>query len=215
MNKRKGLLAVLLVMLVTVAGISAYFTDSDTATNTFTVGKIDVELQEPSWNEDNGENVLPNETVAKDPQVKNIGTNEAYVFLEVTVPYVQNAKIFDDNSQAVETVSKSNLFDYTVNGGWYDISATWGTDNGDGTYTYVYAYGTSTQLTSLAAGATTSKLFNSVTMPNFVEGQGLEGSTKDIVINAKAIQVDGLKGEITPITVYATLKIQSGEHFDD
>ena len=66
MNKRKGLLAVLLVMLVTVAGISAYFTDSDTATNTFTVGKIDVELQEPNWNEDNGENVLPNETVAKD-----------------------------------------------------------------------------------------------------------------------------------------------------
>ena len=54
-NKRKfkaALLAFAMIAVMMVGSISAYFTDGDTATNTFTVGKISLDLQEPNWDED-------------------------------------------------------------------------------------------------------------------------------------------------------------------
>ena len=47
-TKTMGLMA-LLIGTMSIGGIMAYFTDGDTATNTFTVGKISIDLQEPEW----------------------------------------------------------------------------------------------------------------------------------------------------------------------
>ncbi|WP_291236988.1 TasA family protein, partial [Frisingicoccus sp.] len=78
-------LTAILAGTVSIGGIMAYFTDGDTATNTFTVGKISLDLQEPSWVPPT--NITPGQEIAKDPQIKNDGNNEEFVFLKVTVPY--------------------------------------------------------------------------------------------------------------------------------
>ena len=96
-QKVKAVLATAsIVGVVGIAGIMAYLTDTDTATNTFTTGKVKIELQEPLWDAgadtnsndipDFAENIAPNATVTKDPQVKNTGKNNAYVYLKGTVP---------------------------------------------------------------------------------------------------------------------------------
>ena len=73
--------AAALVTVLFAGSVSAYFTDQDEKVNTFTVGKVTIELEEPKWEkkpDDNGnkipdeaERMKPNQTIIKDPQVKN------------------------------------------------------------------------------------------------------------------------------------------------
>lgn len=56
-NKKKNMKPILIagaaVACLGIAGVSAYFTDSEKLTNTFTVGKIDIKPEEPSWDPEN------------------------------------------------------------------------------------------------------------------------------------------------------------------
>lgn len=66
-----------------IGGTLAYFTDRADATNTFTVGNVDIELVEPSWNKSAAKDLVPGQIVAKDPTVKNEGANACYVRVKV------------------------------------------------------------------------------------------------------------------------------------
>ena len=46
-KKYMGITAITAVLLV--GSVSAYFTDQDEKTNTFTVGKVTIDLEEPEW----------------------------------------------------------------------------------------------------------------------------------------------------------------------
>lgn len=215
-NKKLSIIALALVACLMVAGISAYFTDGDTATNTFTVGKISIDLQEPNWEEP--EDITPNETFAKDPQVKNDGVNEAFVYLEVAVPYAE--VIVAGVADGVEAAAtNTELYTYETNANWVQI----GYLNNEGelvadpvyrddeTVVHLYAYGTDTALTKLDADATTPALFEEITFVNVVEDQGLEESTLEVVINAYAIQTENLTDADTtdPTAVWAILDEQA------
>ena len=87
----KGLAVSLgLITIMSIGGISAYFTDTDTQTNKFTVGKVTVDLTEPEWDKypdkdnngipDQAEDLTPNKTIVKDPVITNTGINEAFIF---------------------------------------------------------------------------------------------------------------------------------------
>ena len=88
--------AAALVTVLFAGSVSAYFTDQDEKVNTFTVGKVTIELEEPKWEkkpDDNGnkitdeaERMTPNQTIIKDPQVKNTGNNDAFIYMTVEVP---------------------------------------------------------------------------------------------------------------------------------
>ena len=54
-------LCMALIGTLSAGGIMAYFTDADTAVNEFTVGKIELDLQEPDWDPDTGKNITPME----------------------------------------------------------------------------------------------------------------------------------------------------------
>ena len=93
----KGLAVSLgLITIMSIGGISAYFTDTDTQTNKFTVGKVTVDLTEPEWDKypdkdnngipDQAEDLTPNKTIVKDPVITNTGINEAFIFATVEVP---------------------------------------------------------------------------------------------------------------------------------
>lgn len=86
----------------------AMFVSFDEVTNVFEAGKVDIVLTEPDWKPQDGENIVPNEFVKKDPTVINKEeTVTTYVFLKVTVPY--------DDDKAIE-IEKKHQDDPTHSG---------------------------------------------------------------------------------------------------
>ena len=110
MKKAKQILALVLcaVLLVgaSVAGTVAYLTSQDTVTNTFTVGKVDITLDEADVNADgtyktdhdsrvkaNDYHLLPGHTYIKDPTVTVKQPSDlSYVRMLVTVANIDDLK---------------------------------------------------------------------------------------------------------------------------
>ena len=198
-------LACALVAALTVGGISAYFTDGDTVTNTFTVGKISLALQEPDWDPEAAKDMTPNQTVKKNPQIQNDGVNAEFVFMEVILPCEQLVTANGDGT--LNAAADTELYSYTVNAGWHQMDRMQDAENG--TVTYLYVYGNAEVCTELEAGATTPTLFDTVKIANVVEDQALEGQTREIVINAYGIQTANINGGKTaPADVWAVLANQ-------
>lgn len=198
-NKRNAIIALCLVACLAVAGVSAYFTDADNATNEFTIGNISLDLQEPSWEPENAEDVTPNQTIDKDPQILNDGVNEEYVFITVEVPYANVVVAAEDGTKA-DAAADLELFTYEIDSAnWVEVG-TAEKDATTGTVTHVYAYAKEGVMSALAADDTTPALFTSVKMINLVEGQtGLTGaaldpSAQEIEINAYGIQTQNVNG---------------------
>lgn len=196
----KKLAALALVFCVSATGISAYFTATDTATNNFNVKKVDVQLEEPNYTDN--QDVTPNETIVKDPTVTNIGTTGQFVFLSVKVPYANiitadidgsrneaaDTELFTWNSSEENGVINAEKTTGTgkVNEGWILVRTNDLTD--ESMVEYIYAYGSTDAMTKLDVDGVTPALFESVTMCNAIEGQGLEETEVDIVIDVYAIQ---------------------------
>lgn len=103
MKKFKALLVVacaLLLVAASVFGTMAYLTSTDTVTNTFTVGKVKIKLDEAKANTDgslvegadrvkaNSYKLLPGHTYHKDPTVTvEAGSEASYVRQMVTVTF--------------------------------------------------------------------------------------------------------------------------------
>lgn len=189
-NKRNIMIIMLICVVMAIGGISAYFTAADDVTNTWTVGKIEIDLQEPEYDKvpEEREDITPNKEMTKDPQIENTGVNDAYVFARVTVPKAK-VKIANQDGTA-QPAEVRELFSYTLNDGWYQVSKTEGTTDN----TYVYAYASSTACTRLTAAAKTPSLFKAdkITFINIVEGQGLEEETLEMPVEAFGIQTADL-----------------------
>ena len=91
MKKKLTAVALVVCMLaIMLVGASlAYFTDTDEATNTFTMGNVAIDLTEDAWdkyfagsNEVIGK-LMPGTIYPKDPKVTNTGSEDAYLFLDV------------------------------------------------------------------------------------------------------------------------------------
>jgi len=197
MNKKKSIaVAAILLIILLIGGLLAYFTDTDTATNVFTLGdNVDISLSETAWVPENGEGIHPGATVAKNPVITNdSSTTPAYVFAKVTVPcYDSNA---DGNADdALFTLN-------TIGSGWTLISTS-NVDTTNKTITYVYAYGSESEMTALGANASTSAVFSSVTLKSTLTAtqKATAGST-NIEVKAYGIQTDSL-GVTNPTAIYA------------
>ncbi len=169
---KKKILALALVVVLAVTAVTgatlAYFTDTDDATNTFTVGNVDIDLTEPKWDETGSkeaEDAYPGEALAKDPTVTNIGANPCFVRISVT-----NLDQFGENSPIIYRT------DY-VNG---KLGDKWVLHT-DGYFYYTEV---------LAAEATTDALFDQIVMPVTLTNNA---ATKDIVVTAQAVQAQGAK----------------------
>ena len=210
-NKKKfktAMLSVLLVGVMVATGIGAYFTATDTKTNVFTVGNVDIELQEPNW--ENNYPTTPNETVKKDPQIKNIGDQDAYVYMTVDMPYA--TVVIADADGNKSTSAETELFTYTVNDNWVEVG-TAEKVTADSVYRHVYAYVgiDNTTLEALSATTTTSALFEEIKFANVVETPEtvvLEGTDLNIVINAYGIEINIIGGEETPEYVWEIITNQ-------
>ena len=211
MNKKKTIIAaVVLLAVLVVGGAIAYFTDTDTKTNTFTIGNVDITLTEDGWDAledannnnipDVAEDMMPGESVTKDPTINNVSTkNPAFVFAKVEVPCT---------TIVAPATTSEEIFTYTPNAGWTELSTAAVACTSGGTATHVYYYGTGGTLTALAKAAdastptsTTNPVFSSVTLRSTLKGnEGLNGN-KNIVVTGYGIQTEGLTS-VTPADVW-------------
>ena len=174
MKKKRLVVTMASVAAIAAIGIGstfAYFTSQDEATNAFTLGDIEIELTEDNWDEDNGVNILPMQTIAKDPAVTNTGLNDAYIFLKVTVPQAEVQLEGQEAAEVQDLFTLNNISDK-----WTLVSE----ENG----VYVYAYNE-----TVAPEASTDALFDSVTLANLVEADYAEViESLDINVEAYGVQ---------------------------
>ena len=208
-NLKKALLAVCcaaLLVCVSIGATVAYLTSTKEVVNTFTVGKVEIDLDEAKVNTDgtplkkdgtvadkladadrvkkNDYKLLPGHTYTKDPTVTVInGSESSYIKMTVTF---SNAKELDEIF-APDGANLTSIF------GGYD-EKTWlykgnSKDAANNTRTYEFWY-------KEAVGAPNGDvkldaLFDSITMPGSITNAQLntiEGMT--ITVNAYAIQAD-------------------------
>lgn len=190
-----------------VVGLSAYFTDNDTARNTFTVGKVTIDVSEPSWTPD-PDNITPNQSFQKDPTILNTGDNDAFVFMQVEVPCANVVTANADGTRNPQALT--DFFSYEVNSGWTlmhteDVSEKTPSGTQVIAHRYQYAYGSETACTALKPDEKTT-LFDTVKYANLVEGQ-LEDQTVHMDIKAYAIQTTDLgdNGTVVSKEVFSIL----------
>ena len=181
---KKKLLAMCLVVALAatavIGGTLAYFTDNDAATNTFTVGNVDIELTEPNGDdhgETEAETVYPGEPLDKDPTVENIGNNPCFVRVSVSN--------LDQFGEKGDIVYLTNWVEGALGEGWVD--------GGDGYFYWskpLVVKGTENDEWNQGLASKTTALFDQIKMPT-----GLTGNeeAEAIVVTAQAVQAQGAK----------------------
>ena len=166
MTKRKILMlamSICMVAILAVGGTLAYFTDTDDATNVFTMGVVEIDLIEDFVQESE---LFPGQDVNKDVYVKNTGSNSAYVRVHIAIPAelddgdpsfvaTNNFLHFNFTKDSVQAGRWSWLPEYTEGVGYLG--------NGEGNWNYYettideveYAVYVVTYRTVLGAGETT------------------------------------------------------------
>ena len=193
--KKKIVTLALMVALVAVAVVGAtlaYFTDTQTATNTFTVGKVDIVLTEPGWTATGAaeaDTVYAGEKLAKDPTVKNDGPNPCFVRIRV-----QGLNVLGTGDLLIRYRTGTNDADIGKLGDNWE-------DGGNG---YFYYKGV------LMPGITTDALFDYIVMPTALtngDGKALTDPTaalKQIFVTAEAVQAQGALSSFSNVLLMDT-----------
>lgn len=165
-----------ILCLASVGGVSAYLTDYEKVSNEFTVGKVDIELKEPEWKPEENKKIEPSKVIHKDPQITNTGTNDAFVYMEVSIPMANVEAAAENGERLGKKVQE--LFSFEAKDSWMQMSV----QNTESRRTYTYAY-----KKILKPQETSESLFDTVKFLNLIEGQ-LDGQTFEIPVRAYAIQ---------------------------
>lgn len=165
-----------ILCLASVGGVSAYLTDYEKVSNEFTVGNVDIELKEPEWKPEENKKIEPSKVIHKDPQITNTGTNDAFVYMEVSIPMANVEAAAENGERLGKKVQE--LFYFEAKDSWMQLSV----QNTESRRTYTYAY---TKI--LKPQETSEALFDTVKFLNLIEGQ-LDGQTFEIPVRAYAIQ---------------------------
>ena len=198
-TKRKALLLSLCAVLLVVAsvmGTMAYLTSTDTVTNTFTVGNVQITLDEAKVNPDgtlvpnadrvkaNSYQLLPGHTYNKDPMVTVLtGSESSYIKMTVTFSKAAELDAIFAPTGGANLTSIFNGYDST---NWIAKGSTTAAN----TRTYEFWY--KETVAAPKADVVLDALFDSITVPGSITKEQLatiEGLT--ITVNAYAIQAAG------------------------
>ena len=192
-------MCIALAAIAIVGASLAYFTDTKTAKNTFTMGNVQIKLDEANIKNPEGDRVTSNEynvypglVVDKDPTVHNIGKNGAYIRATVNVSNWMNlvAAYYPDFKETFPNdgyKAALNLLVGELGEGWSVV----GVEAGD-----VFTIG---QFDAkfilkydgvLASGADTTAMFQTVTIPTGIDNANAD-SFDEVKVVAQAIQADG------------------------
>lgn len=197
-TRNKALLMVLCAVLLvagSVLGTLAYLTSTDSVTNTFTVGNVQIKLDEAEVGADgtalkgndaarvkaNNYKLMPGHTYDKDPTVTVIkGSESSYIKLVVVVTKSQEL-----DAIGVDLLTTFKDYDSTT---WLYKGNT--EDTTENTRTYEFWY--KETVSAPAADVKLDALFKTITIPGTITNTQIatvNGMT--ITITAHAIQADG------------------------
>ena len=195
-----------LVAALAVGGTMAWFTATDSATNTFTVGNVTIDVPEPSWNPDTTTQVVPEDTYAKDPYVTlEAGSADSYAFIVVETPQVtltdgtaSGGKTTTGNFAEIGEGEDDAFVANKLGDGWVKVGAL--NDYTEDGITYkraVYAYGTASAMTKLTGAKnadvkTATPLFTDVKI-NMLDQSANAGKSYSINVKGYAIQAEGIE----------------------
>ena len=218
MKARKILVMVMALALtaaLAVGGTLAYLTSTKTVTNTFTVGNVQIKLDEAEVNSEgtpidtkrtevgnSNYHLLPGHTYTKDPTVAILPKSEkSYVRMLVTVSDIGALK-----TAIPSFVDKNGVFlleklTFNKNGvqtwdstKWQIKDVTTATDSATGknTATYEFRYYQTVKNDSATDNVSLEPLFTDITVPGTVDNTALAMLNGiNIVVTAQAIQADG------------------------
>lgn len=228
MSRKKLIItAIILALVLAIGGILAYFTDVEEKENTFKTGKVDIEVIEENWpgNPDTPGgtpktvDIVPGQTVAKDPLVKNNGEGTVYAFVEIEVPKAKY-KLVGENEisntarplfKLLKGASAAAAVE-GINDGWTLLSTD---DTAADKIVYVYGYKTASEtkvLTGLAKNTSTPKAFNYVKFADVDEdsntpaADSIQNKEYTVKVNGYGIQTDGLPEGATALEIFALAK---------
>lgn len=117
---RKWIMVLALVMSMAMAttGTLAYLTDRDSEANVFTMGNVEIDLNEEFDPE--GAELIPGLDIKKEPTITNTGKNDAWVWATIAIP----SKL--DNDDASKNIVHFNFTEASVADGLWQ----WTDDNG-------------------------------------------------------------------------------------
>lgn len=189
-----SLAALALVAAISIGGTLAYLTSKADVTNTFTVGKVAITMDETAVNTDgtaladvprrttNGYHLLPGKTYTKDPII-HVDTNSESCYLFVTIKN-EIADIEDADSSVEKQMTAK---------GWAKVTGVTGVEN---LYVYIGTEVNASDPKVVAAGADVT-VFDQIV----IKGEGVTNESlkdyagKTIVVNAYAIQAEGFSGK--------------------
>ena len=198
--KKKILVACLCVALavLTIAGTTlAYLTSQETVTNTFTVGKVEIKLDEAKANADgtlvpnadrvkeNSYKLIPGHTYNKDPMVTVLKGSESS-YIKMTVTFTKAAEL--DAIFAPTGADLTSIFSGYDSTNWIYKGNTEDTTANTRTYEFWYKEAVAAPTADVALDA----LFDQIKAPDSLTNSDLN-NLKDlkITVNAYAIQADG------------------------
>lgn len=216
--KKKILAIVLCIAMLAIAiagGTMAYFTDEAAKTNTFTMGKVDIELSEPNYvPTENGKlRVYPGQSYAKDPTITVASDSEdCYLVATVTISNLADLdKLYENDTTGVKQDWGLSLAGHggLVSGGLASYTATGASDNNVGgtmlskdgkdvaflTYSEDAAADTITYtfyFKQIHSANAKEVLFTTVNIPSIIENGDIT-SDMNITVKAYAIQEKGFK----------------------
>ena len=109
MKKQKYLLPVAAAVtaaaaLITVFMTMSYLTDTEVADNIITIGSVDLKIDEGSF--EDSKIIAAGGSLPKAPSIENTGTNDEYVFFEVTVPKKEVTLLYEEDEGEHKTGQK-------------------------------------------------------------------------------------------------------------
>lgn len=179
--KKKIISIALVVAMIAIiaAGSFAYFTDTKSTDNVFTVGNVKIKLTEPNWENQgkiDAETVYAGEALAKDPTVENTGKNPCFVRVKV-----EGLGQFGEGKM-ITYESGSNYTPNNMNDGWEYYNG----------YFYwtkpLVVVGTENESWNAGLASKTAPLFDRVRMPVGLTG---DEEVQPIVVTAEAVQAQG------------------------
>lgn len=219
-------LVLALLAITVIGGTMAYFTDTKTATNVFTMGNVEIKLEEPKWNENLGQNgklkVAPGQSYDKDPTITVTGSEDCWLVATVTISNLDDLdKLYENDTTGVKQPWGLSLAGKgkMVSGGIADWTATAAEENSvagtkltkDGetvfltyaeddtknTITYTFYFMNAQRKDAEQV------LFKKVNIPAIIDNGDIK-SDLTVTVNAYAIQKTGFDNVFAAYTAYQT-----------
>lgn len=211
-------LCVAMLAIMLVSGTMAYFTDTHAQTNTFTMGKVDIDLDEPNYKPTEGKlKVFPGEVYTKDPTITVASTSEdCYLVATVTINqrdsfyalYANDTSVKKDWGLSLAGSGKlvsGGIADYTAVGAVEngvsgtllngEVFLTYSEDVTANTITYTFYF------KEIQKANDEQVLFDAVTIPATVKNDTFNGDL-NITVKAYAIQAVGFGDVYAAYTAY-------------